>query len=220
MRPGSKAFYRLTKPILFAVALLPFGWVLLGAFGVGGISLGANPVEAMLDDMGIWSLRLLLVTLAVTPLRDLTGWTWLLAYRRMLGLFAFFYLVLHLATYVVLDRSLDVGLMLEDVAKRPFITIGLLAFLLLLPLAVTSTRGWMRRLGRRWKRLHRLVYPAAALGVWHYYWQVKLDTFEPTIYALILALLLGWRVHAVIEKRRRGARRAARKAAAAVAEPR
>lgn len=220
MRPGSKAFYRLTKPMLFVLATLPFAWVILGAFGVGGVSLGANPVEAILDDMGIWSLRLLLVTLAVTPLRALTGWTWLLGYRRMLGLFAFFYLVLHLATYVALDRSLDVGLMLEDVAKRPFITIGLLAFLLLLPLAVTSTRGWMRRLGKRWQRLHRLVYPAAVLGVWHYYWQVKLDTLEPTIYALILTGLLGWRVHAALRKRRRVARRAAGEAASAMAEPR
>lgn len=220
MRPGSKAFYRLTKPVLFILAMLPFGWALLGAFGLGGVSLGANPVEAILDEMGIWSLRLLLVTLAVTPLRALTGWSWLLGYRRMLGLFAFFYLALHLATYVTLDRSLEVGLMLEDVVERPFITIGLLAFLLLLPLAVTSTRGWMRRLGKRWQHLHRLVYPAAVLGVWHYYWQVKLDTLEPTIYALILAGLLGWRVHAALRKRRRVARRAAARGASAMAEPR
>lgn len=220
MRPGSKAFYRLTKPVLFILAMLPFGWALLGAFGLGGVSLGANPVEAILDEMGIWSLRLLLVTLAVTPLRALTGWSWLLGYRRMFGLFAFFYLALHLATYVTLDRSLEVGLMLEDVVERPFITIGLLAFLLLLPLAVTSTRGWMRRLGKRWQHLHRLVYPAAVLGVWHYYWQVKLDTLEPTIYALILAGLLGWRVHAALRKRRRVARRAAARGASAMAEPR
>lgn len=207
MRPGSKAFYRSTKPLVFLLALGPFVWVALGAFGLGGISLGANPVEAMLDLVGVWSLRFLLLTLAITPLRDLTGWTWLLAFRRMLGLFAFFYLVLHVVIYVTLDRSLDAGLMLEDVVKRPFITIGVLALLMMLPLAVTSTRGWMRRLGRRWQSLHRLVYPAAILGVWHYYWQVKLDTLEPTVYAVVLAVLLGYRVHAHRAKRRRIAAR-------------
>lgn len=213
MRPGSKNFYRVTKPVVFGVALAPFVALALGAFGQAGFSLGANPVEAMLDEVGVWSLRLLLLTLAITPLRSLTGWTWLLAYRRMLGLFAFFYLVLHLVVYLVLDRTLDGALILEDVVERPFITIGVLAFLLLLPLALTSTRGWMRRLGRRWQSLHRLVYPAAVLGVWHYYWQVKLDTVEPTIYALILAALLGFRLHAWRQKRGRIAARKADRAA-------
>ncbi|MEM1411299.1 MAG: protein-methionine-sulfoxide reductase heme-binding subunit MsrQ [Pseudomonadota bacterium] len=218
MRPGSKAFYRLTKPVVFLAALTPFVLLALGAFNLAGIRLGANPIEALLDEAGLWSLRILLLTLSITPLRALTGWTWLLAYRRMLGLFAFFYLVLHLTVYITLDRSRDFGLMLEDVVERPFITIGVLAFLLMMPLAITSTRGWMRRLGRRWQRLHQLVYPAAILGVWHYYWQVKLDTLEPTVYAVLLAALLGYRVHAWRQKRQRqAARQAARQEKAALA---
>jgi len=215
MRPGSKRFYRVTKPPLFLLALGPFAWALAGAFGWAGMDLGADPVEALLNLFGLWSLRFLLLGLAITPLRQITGWNWLLAYRRMLGLFAFFYLVLHFLTYAILDRALDWRLVLEDVAKRPFITIGFLALLLLVPLAVTSTRGWMRRLGRRWQSLHRLVYPAAILGVWHFYWQVKLDTVEPTVYAAILAALLGWRIRAWLVKRRRIATRAARAAGVA-----
>lgn len=203
MRPGSKAFFRLTKPPVFLLALGPFLWALAGAFPGTGVDLGADPVEEILNLMGLWSLRFLLLTLAVTPLRSLTGWTWLLAYRRLLGLFAFFYLVMHFITYAVLDRGLDLGLVVEDIAERPFITIGLLALVLLLPLAVTSTRGWMRRLGKRWTSLHRLVYPAAILGVWHFYWQVKLDTVEPTVYAVILFVLLAFRVREAWSKRRR-----------------
>lgn len=210
MRPGSKAFYRWTKPPVFLLALTPFLVLVAGAFGWAGVSLGANPIEKILDEAGLWSLRFLLLTLAITPLRMLTGWTWLLGYRRMLGLFAFFYVVLHLTTYVILDRDLDVALIVEDVVERPFITIGFTAFLLLLPLAITSTRGWMRRLGKRWQALHRLVYAAAILGVWHYYWQVKLDTLESTVYAVILAALLGLRVREARRKRRRQAARAGR----------
>ncbi len=212
MRPGSKAFYRWTKPPVFLLALTPFLVLVAGAFGWAGVSLGANPIEKILDEAGLWSLRFLLLTLAITPLRMLTGWTWLLGYRRMLGLFAFFYVVLHLTTYVILDRDLDAALIVEDVVERPFITIGFTAFLLLLPLAITSTRGWMRRLGKRWQALHRLVYAAAILGVWHYYWQVKLDTLEPTVYAVILAALLGLRVREARRKRRRRAARAGREA--------
>lgn len=194
MTAGSRSFFRWTKPLLFVTCLAPALWLALGAFGLAGVSLGANPVEAILNSCGEWSLRLLLATLAITPLRHWTGRIWLLAYRRMLGLFAFFYVTLHFLTYAVLDLGLDWSTLGEDIAKRPFITIGVLALVLLIPLAVTSTRGWMRRLGRRWQRLHRLVYPAAILGVWHFYWQVKLDTLEPTIYAAILAVLLGWRL--------------------------
>ncbi len=193
MRPGSRAFYRLTKPPLFLLCALPAAALVLGAFGLAGFGLGANPVETIQDSLGGWGLRFLLITLAVTPLRRWTGWSWLLAYRRMLGLFAFFYVTLHLLTYAVLDLGLDVAHLGEDIVKRPFMTVGMLAWLLLIPLAATSTRGMMRRLGRTWRRLHRLVYPVAVLGVWHYYWQVKLDTLEPTIYALILAVLLGSR---------------------------
>ncbi len=203
MRPGSKPFLRLTKPPLFLLALAPLCWALAGAFGVLGVDLGADAVETLLNHLGIWSLRFLLLTLAITPLRRLTGQGWLLAYRRMLGLFAFFYLVLHASVYLFLDRALDFGLVLEDLTERPFITLGALALLLLLPLAVTSTRVWMRRLGKRWQALHRLVYPAAILGVWHFYWQVKLDTVEATVYAVILALLLAARVPPWLAKRRR-----------------
>lgn len=212
MRPGSREFYRWTKLPLWLLGLAPFTWMVLGAFGLGGVSLGANPVERLLDEAGLWSLRILLLTLAVTPLRILTGKPWLLGYRRLLGLFAFFYLALHLTIYLVLDRTLDLGLIVEDVVERPFITLGALAFLAMLPLAITSTRGWMRRLGKRWQKLHRLVYVIAILGVWHYYWQVKLDTVEPTVYAVILAVLLAFRVRESWRRRQRQRARAARKA--------
>lgn len=194
MKPGSRSFYRLTKPVLFVLCLLPALHLLAGALELGGVELGANPVEAIQDGVGKWGLRFLLITLAVTPLRHWTGRVWLLAYRRMLGLFAFFYVALHFSVYLVLDLGLDFAHITEDILERPFITIGFLALLLLLPLAATSTRGMMRRLGRRWQKLHRLVYVVSILGVWHYYWQVKLDTLEPTIYAAILAILLGSRL--------------------------
>jgi sulfoxide reductase heme-binding subunit YedZ len=214
MRPGSREFYRWTKLPLWLLGLAPLAWMVLGVFGLWGVSLGANPVEKLLDEAGLWSLRILLLTLAITPLRILTGRTWLLGYRRLLGLFAFFYLVLHLTIYLVLDRTLDLGLILEDVVERPFITLGVLAFLAMVPLAVTSTRGWMRRLGKRWQKLHRLVYGIAILGVWHYYWQVKLDTVEPTIYAVILTVLLAFRIRETWKRRQRQRARTARKAGA------
>ena len=195
--------------MVFLLASAPALWAAAGAFNLAGISLGANPVEALLDLFGLWSLRFLLLTLAVTPLRNWTGQTWLLGYRRMLGLFAFFYVSLHLATYVVLDQGLRLAPLVEDVLKRPFITIGMLAMVLMLPLAITSTRGWMKRLGRGWKRLHRLVYAVAILGVWHYYWQVKLDTLEPLVYAVILLILLAERLRVRQQKLRRQAARAA-----------
>lgn len=210
MQAGSKSFRRWTKPPLFLACLGPAFYLLAGAFGLAGVSLGANPVEAIMDLAGVWTLRFLLIGLAITPLSNLTGWRWLIAYRRMIGLFAFFYLMLHLVVYVVLDRTLDIGLILEDVVKRPFITIGFAALLMLIPLAVTSTKGWMARLGRRWKLLHRLVYPASILGVWHYYWQVKLDTLEPLVYAVILTILLGYRIQQKRAKNRRVAGRNAR----------
>ena len=195
--------------MVFLLASAPALWAAAGAFNLAGISLGANPVEALLDLFGLWSLRFLLLTLAITPLRNWTGQTWLLGYRRMLGLFAFFYVSLHLATYVVLDQGLRLAPLVEDVLKRPFITIGMLAMVLMLPLAITSTRGWMKRLGRGWKRLHRLVYAVAILGVWHYYWQVKLDTLEPLGYAVILLILLAERLRMRQQKLRRQAARAA-----------
>jgi len=144
----------------------------------------------------LWGLRLLLLTLALTPLRYLTGSSEWLRYRRMLGLFAFFYLLLHFTVYVGVDRRLEWGILVEDVLKRPWITLGFSGLVLLTPLALTSTRAAMLRLGRRWQRLHYLIYPAAALGCWHFYWQVKRDVRTPLAYAAILALLLlvrGWR---------------------------
>ncbi len=195
MTPGSKSFYRLTKPAVFLSGLLPLLYLILRTFNVAGPGLGANPIEALLHELGRWGLKFLFLTLAVTPVRRWTGWYWLLRFRRMLGLFAFFYIVMHFMTYAVLDQGLDKAAILEDIVKRPYITLGMTGFVLLIPLAITSTRGMMRSLGRRWKKLHRLVYVIAILGVWHFYWQVKLDTFEPVVYALILALLLLSRIY-------------------------
>ena len=204
MRPGSKPFYRVTKPVLFLVCLLPLVILTASTFSVAGLGLGANPIEALLHEFGRWGLKFLLLTLAITPLRRWTGWNWLIRFRRMLGLFAFFYILLHFVVYAVLDQGLDMAVIIEDVLKRPYITLGMAALLMLVPLAVTSTKGMMRRLGKRWQRLHRLVYVIAILGVWHFYWQVKLDTLDATVYALILAGLLGTRVHLARMSRRSG----------------
>ena len=193
--PGSKSFFRLTKPVLFLLCLLPLAFLLLRAFEVAGFGLGANPIEELLHELGRWGLKFLLLSLSVTPLRRWTGWNWLLKFRRMLGLFAFFYIILHFLTYAVLDQSLDIAAIVEDVIKRPYITLGMTGLLLLIPLAVTSTKGMMRRLGKRWQKLHRLVYVIAIVGVWHFYWQVKLDTLEASMYALVLAVLLATRVY-------------------------
>ena len=195
MKPGSKSFYRLTKPLLFLVCLLPLAYLAAAAFGLAGFGLGANPVEKLLHELGRWGLKFLLLTLGVTPLRRWTGWNWLIGYRRMLGLFAFFYVVLHFVVYAYLDQDLNLGAIGEDIVKRPYITLGMAGLLMLIPLAVTSTSGMMRRLGKRWQKLHRLVYLIAIVGVWHFYWQVKLDTLAPVTYALVLALLLGARVY-------------------------
>jgi sulfoxide reductase heme-binding subunit YedZ len=193
--PGSKPFYRLTKPVVFLVCLLPLVVLLLRAFEVAGFGLGANPIEELLHELGRWGLKFLLLGLTITPLRRWTGWNWLLRFRRMLGLFAFFYIVLHFLTYAILDQGLDIAAIIEDVIKRPYITLGMTGLLLLIPLAITSTRGMMRRLGRRWQKLHRLVYVIAILAVWHFYWQVKLDTLDASLYALVLTVLLATRVY-------------------------
>ena len=176
------------KPAVFAASLAPLAWL---AWGAARGALGANPIETITHETGTWTLRFLVATLAVTPLRRLSGRNELIRYRRMLGLFAFFYACLHLLTYVWLDQFFDWAGMVKDVAKRPFITAGLSAFALLVPLAVTSTAGMIRRLGgRAWRRLHRLAYAAAAMGVVHYWWLVKADTRRPRNYAVILAALL------------------------------
>lgn len=179
------------KPSVFILCLLPLAWL---SFALATGRLGANPIEALTRDTGEWALRLLLITLCMTPLRRFMGWAWPLRIRRMLGLFAFFYACVHLSTYVWLDQFFDWGEILRDILKRPFITVGMLAFLLLLPLAVTSNRFMIRRLGRNWSRLHQLVYIIPALAVLHFWWLVKADVREPLVYALLflLLMLLRW----------------------------
>jgi len=178
---------RLSKPLIFALCLVPLALLVTRAVTDG---LGANPVEAITHTTGDWTLRLLLATLAMTPLKRLVGQPWPIRFRRMLGLFAFFYACLHLLTYAWIDQGLDWQAVLEDVAKRPYIAFGFAAFVLLVPLALTSTRAMMRRLGRRWQTLHRAIYAVGILGVLHYLWLVKADLREPLIYALVLAVLL------------------------------
>jgi sulfoxide reductase heme-binding subunit YedZ len=190
------------KPLVFIACLLPLVWLASGAFGWFGATLGVDPVKELEHECGKTALNLLLLTLAVTPVRELTGQPQLLRLRRMLGLFAFFYVLLHFTIYLVLDLELNFATLGADIAKRPYITIGFTALLLLIPLAVTSTNGMMRRLGRRWQTLHRLVYAIAVLGVWHFYWQVKRDVREPLLYIGILALLLGYRVIRARARRR------------------
>lgn len=179
------------KAILFGIALLPLARLL--ALGMTD-GLGANPVEFVIRSTGTWALSFLLITLAITPLRSLTGANWLVALRRMLGLYAFFYACLHATGYLWIDQWFDWAAIFKDIAKRPFITVGVLTFLCLIPLAVTSTNNMMRRLGQHWKVLHRLVYFIAVTGVLHYYWLVKKDVTQPLIYAAVLALLLGIRL--------------------------
>jgi methionine sulfoxide reductase heme-binding subunit len=182
----------LFKPALFVLALVPLA--LLIQRGVSN-DLGANPVETINRFTGEWVLRFLLITLAVTPLRRLSGWNSLLRYRRMLGLFAFFYVCLHFLSYVWLDQYFVFPDILKDVAKRPYITVGFASFLMLIPLAATSTNGMVRRLGaRRWQRLHRLVYLIGIGGIIHFLWLVKSDVTQPVIYGALLAALLGFRL--------------------------
>src|SRR5690242_20998495 len=182
---------RLLKPLLILFALVPLAWLV---YAVLYGHAGPNPAETILLTTGIWGLRFLLATLAITPLRRLTGWNVLIQYRRMLGLLAFFYGCLHLASYIAFDRYFEFGETLADVAKRPFITMGMMAFALMVPLAITSTRGWIRRLGRRWQVLHRLVYLAGIAAAVHFIWKVKVAIGEPVYYAGVLAALLAFRV--------------------------
>jgi len=174
----------------FGGALLPAIWLVIAFLRD---DLTANPIEYITRHTGFWALILLVVTLAVTPVRRLTGWNAVIKLRRMLGLFAFFYATLHLLVWVVLDKFFDFAWMLEDIAERRFITIGMLTWVMLLPLAVTSTKAMIRRLGRRWQTLHRLSYVAAVTAVVHFWWLVKADIFEPQMVALALSVLLGFR---------------------------
>ncbi len=180
------------QPLVFAAALIPLGLLVYKGFTD---RLGANPIEVITRSTGLWTLIFLLITLSITPLRKLANMPSLIKFRRMLGLFAFFYGSLHLMTFVWLDKFFDVHEMIKDVYKRPFITAGLTAFTLMVPLALTSTRGWIRRLGgKRWNTLHRLIYFSAAAGAIHFYWLVKKDITQPVEYGTILVVLLGYRV--------------------------
>lgn len=185
------------KPIVWAACLIPLANLFVGAFTA---NLGANPVERVTHQTGLTTLILLLSGLAITPLRKWSGMLWLIQYRRLLGLFAFFYGTLHLLTYLVLDQSFNIAAMIHDVAKRPFITMGTLSWLLMLPLALTSTQKAIRSLGKNWIRLHRLVYGAAAAGAIHFYWLVKRDKREPLLYLAVLVALLSWRLAVWVAK--------------------
>lgn len=192
MKPPPEKFVRLLKFLVFMLCLGP-AFVLLWK-GFHDL-LGANPIDVITRTTGHWTLSFLLITLSVTPLRRVTSMAWLIRFRRMLGLFAFFYGSLHLMTYVWLDKFFDVHAMLHDIAKRRFITAGMTAWALLVPLALTSTAGWIRRLGgRRWRVLHRLIYLSAAAGVIHFIWLVKADLRRPLTYGAILATLLAFRL--------------------------
>lgn len=196
----SRARRRLVKSLVVAAALLPLAWLVRG--GLEG-RLGANPLETVTHETGLWTLRFLLLTLAITPLRRVSGWNAVAGYRRMLGLFAFFYGSLHLVTYLWFDQFFSWGEIVRDVGKRPFITAGMAGFGAMVPLALTSTAGMIRRLGgRRWRALHRLAYFAAIAGVVHYWWLVKADTRSPKTYAVLLAALLLARLLPRVEGKR------------------
>ncbi|MGI9220406.1 MAG: sulfite oxidase heme-binding subunit YedZ [Woeseiaceae bacterium] len=199
------------KPTVFLLYLVPFALVLTDLFEITG-TLGANPVEEMLDRFGNWSIRFLLIALAVSPLRKLTGWNWLLRFRRMLGLFAFFYVLMHFLVWLMLDRGLYftpfseiAPLIVEDIVERTFITLGFAALILLTAMAITSTNGLRRRLGRNWQKLHNTVYIVGVLGIWHYWWQVKTGADDAIYYAAILAVLLGLRIYWHLQKRKKRA---------------
>jgi methionine sulfoxide reductase heme-binding subunit len=179
------------KPAVFLACLFPFGQLLYYGFTD---NLTANPIEYITRFTGSWALIILLASLSITPFRKVTGWNDLIKFRRMLGLFAFFYVLLHFSTYVVLDHFFDFPAIVNDITKRPYVTAGFTGFVLLIPLAITSTTAMIRRLGKRWQQLHRLVYIAAIAGIIHFYWLVKADIRRPVMYGSVLALLLGYRL--------------------------
>lgn len=179
------------KPLLFLICLIPFGQLAYGAY-IGDLS--ANPIEFITRFTGSWALIILIASLAVTPLRRISGWNELIKFRRMLGLFAFFYALMHFSTYLVLDHFFDFQAISKDILKRPYVTAGFIGFVAMIPLAITSTAAMIRRLGKRWQQLHRLVYIAAIVGVIHFYWLVKADISRPAQYGGVLVLLLGYRL--------------------------
>ncbi|MCL4154561.1 UNVERIFIED_CONTAM: hypothetical protein GTU68_067493 [Idotea baltica] len=191
------------KPIVFVLLSLPFAWVVYALFT--GL-LGANPIEAITHHTGEWALRILLLSLSMTPLRMILKTAWPIRLRRMVGLFAFFYVVTHLLTYLVLDQQLDITAIWSDILERPYIVAGTVAFVIMIPLALTSTKGMMRRLGKRWQTLHKLVYVSAIAGVVHYIWLAKGDRIEPWFYLFVLFVLMLFRVKGFVvqlKKRKR-----------------
>ena len=192
MKIAEPYFTRVFKPLLFILLLLP---ALYYAYGIWQDTLGANPLEAVIRGLGDWALRILLLTLLMSPLRRLINWAQALRLRRMLGLYAYFYVILHLLGYLWFDQFFDWEEIWFDILERPFITIGMVAVVLLTPLAITSTKGMIRRMGKNWKRLHSLVYLISILAVIHFWWMVKLDITEPAIYSGILAILLAERLY-------------------------
>lgn len=194
--PGSRQIVAI-KFALFIAALLPTAWLTWGMFND---QLGANPFEVLTRETGLWTLRFLLLTLLIRPLAELSKKIWLLRLRRMLGLFSFYYACVHMLTYLWFDQFFDWHEIWIDIMKRPYITIGMLAFLLLIPLAVTSTRKMMRRLGKRWQQLHRMIYLIAPLGVVHFFMLVKADIREPLLYGFLLALLLSYRARGRVSR--------------------
>jgi sulfoxide reductase heme-binding subunit YedZ len=214
MKIGPALLHPAAKPLVFAVSLLPFAWLFYGAWTN---QLGANPAEYLIRSTGDWTLRFLCLTLAVTPLRVWTGTPALARFRRMLGLFTYFYVVLHFLCYSVFDMGLDLGDIARDIAKRPFILVGFTGFLLLTPLAATSFNRAVKALGaKRWQALHKLVYVIAGLGILHFFWMRagKNDFAEVAVYAAILSVLLGWRVVQALRRRRQAAGAQPRRASA------
>ena len=194
---------RLPRVAVFFACLFPLAWMAWqGLYTADG--LGANPIEEITHRTGDWTLRFLLLTLLASPLRRITGWEWPFRLRRMLGLYAFFYGTLHLFTYLWLDQFFDWMQIVKDIYKRPFINVGFISYVLMIPLALTSTAGMMRRMGVQWARLHRAIYVTAILGVLHYWWLVKADVRDPAFYAALLALLLGLRVYWMLRWKLRG----------------
>jgi sulfoxide reductase heme-binding subunit YedZ len=197
---------KVVKPFVFLLCLVPFGLLLWGVlraiFWQDISSLGANPVEHITRTTGDWILRFLVITLAITPIRQLTGWNWLIRYRRMMGLFAFFYAIWHLTIYVLSIQAFNWKEIGIDIVKRPYITVGFISFVLMIPLAITSTKKWITRIGgKRWQMLHRLIYISAIGGVLHYLWLVKLDKTYPIRYGIVLAILLMFRVWTAVRPR-------------------
>jgi len=202
---------RLGKPAVFVAALLPLAWIAWKYFDG---RLGANPIRELEIETGLWTLRMLAITLAVTPFRRATGWNGIQKYRRMLGLFTFFYASVHLSMWAGVDWFFAWGDMWHEIVKHKYILIGMTTWLIMLPLAVTSTKGWVKRLGKDWTRLHRLIYVAAITGTIHYLWAVKKDTFFPLVYLAVFTLLLSYRI---IIARQKSSRESRRQSAASVA---